>query len=392
MSYVSIPAVMQAVPTASTFIFIGRRGVGKSYAPEVYCIEDAVYRNRHMVVVGRLKEDILPPMVRKMFAHIFQPNIHLGGQTEISRIMAGTDRYPRYERYDLLIRSGEIWIAGLDSNDKPVKICLLGYTAAVQQAERFKRGTYPTTYNIFFDEFITKGRYIFGRQEPTEFLKIVNTVARAGKDYKVFMAGNPDHEIEHCPYIEGYHLIFDHMENGTVYTFDSGNTAIVKLAKQDGDDTSYIVDSTRTMFGRQDDTSHIGVVDRPKTVPPPPGFEREFIPAVEIKVETATIAIDGPTPYRRCIWLYVGIYRGTRYLAVMAHRRYYRVDQVRMVAVYNPEDVPPPDGTAVYMYRLNIPQSHLWVERHINDCLTTRRVYHETDRTASILRDVVNIQ
>lgn len=389
MPLFDIKQVIKAMPNATTFIPVGKRGVGKSYSSELYCIEDAVFNNRQMVLVGRYKEDCKPAIISQIFGHIVSYNRHVG-DVPLKLIMQRAAVQP-YRYWSIESKGGGMWICGRDNpDDKPVKVVQLGVYTSVQEAERFKRGSYPNVYNIFFDEFITKRRYIMGRNEPIEFKKIVNTIARAGKDYKIFMAGNPDNEIDMCPYLERYNLNYDMLESGCIYTFDNGDTCFIKIAGADGDE--YIVKSTKTLFGINDESSHTGEVDRPKTATAPDGFRDEFRPVIEMCVETSAVAVDGVYPYRRCFYLYVGVYRGELYTSTYAHRQYTNIINIplRVRCKYEKNEIPPPDdNTTVYVYRFNFPKKYAKIGGLFFDTLKSGKIYHENDRIANVINNLI---
>ena len=383
--FFTIEKALETMPKATTFQVVGQRGVGKSYSVELYCLKDAIFNDRQVVLVGRYKEDILPSIISQTFNHLTSYNRHTN-MVPLAEVMKQAD-LPQYPFWSIESKAGEMWIAGAESETaRPVKVKQLGVYTAIQQAERFKRGSYPDVYNIFFDEFITKKRYIFGRQEPQEFKKIVNTIARAGKeDYRIFMCGNPDNEIDHCPYLEHYNLDYDELEPGSLYSFDNGDTCFVKIA---GDsDGEFIVKNTKTMFGMIDESSHSGEIDRPPTIRQPEGFADEFQPMIELRVETSAIAVDGIVPFRRAFYLYLGLYRGELFATTHKHRVFYCDYQIE--CKYDRTEVPPPDGKKVYIYRFNFPGRLQKVRAMMADCMAAGKIYHENDRLANVLNNII---
>ena len=381
-----IKKVIETTPKATTYISVGKRGVGKSYSTEIYMIEDAVYNGRQMVLVGRYKEDTQPNIITKTFDHITEYNKNTG-TIPLTDIMKFA-KVPQFKIWTIEARAGSLWICGRnEEGEPPTKVKQLGVYTAIKQAERFKRGSFPNVYNIFLDEFITKGAYVYGRNEPHEFMKIVNTIARAGKDYRVFLCGNPDNEIDHCPYLEHYNIDYDAIEPDSLYMFDGGNTCFIKLA---GGDTEYIVKSTRTMFGLRDNSSHTGEVDRPATVKPPEDFAERFRPFVELRVETSAIAVDDFMPIRRSFYLYMGVYRGQLYCATYKHRQ--NPCKLQIECKYERTEVPPPRPGRIYTYRFNMPGKLKEINRILAECMNTGRIYHETDRLGNVLNNIIIMQ
>ena len=379
MEFVNIKNIIAQAPNAHIFMLVGRRGCGKSYSPEMYCIEEAIMNNRQFCMVGRYKEDVKPGEITKAFTHITSYNSNTG-TVPIMDIMRQCDIY-NFPAYDIEAKTGNIYLVGVDGELR-VKLKTIGCYTSVQTAERFKRGSYPDTYNIFFDEFITKRRYIFGRNEPNEFKKIVNTIARGSKDYKVFMAGNPDNEIEMNPYIESFNLIYDDIEPGSMITYDNGSTVFVKLA---GDDEfEYINRSTETLFGMSDTSSHTGEVDRPEAPKITEEMLQGFDPIYSIRTETATIAVDAIYPYRRCFYIFVGIYDNTPVTLVTHHRAYN--SGLQFTSKYDRLEMLPDMFT---FHRFDFPASLQQVKNMLYDNLRTGRTYFESDRVANILLNLM---
>ena len=388
MKYFDVRRSIEAYPDATTYIMVGAGGVGKSYSVEEYCLDDAVNRGRGFCLVGRFKEDIAPAIISNTFSHMTSPNKYTG-RVPVNDICAKNKAVERYEIYDLESRAGQIWLTGRHApSDKAVRLMQVGVYTCIATAERFKRGSYPTTYNIFFDEFITRRLYIGGRSEPVEFEKIVNTIFRHGKDGKIFLCGNPDNEIDMNPYLANYNIFYDDCEPNTIYPFNKGKVAFIKLTNENNEE--YIVKETVSIFGTDNKSRFTGEIDRPKTKRIPDGFKDEYDAFLELRIETSGIMVEYPDRYRKAFYLYVGFYRGELWACTTEHKTNYG-DVFTINCKYDINELPPPDeqGRTVSVYRFEFPSDLSRVNDYINECMDTGRIYHETDKLANVLYNII---
>ena len=387
MNFFDVKQSIKSFPQAITYITVGTRGVGKSYSPEIFCLEDAILKGRQFCLVGRFKEDVMPSTISNTFGHMTIVNRHTG-RIPISDIMAKSN-YPKFKTYNIESKAGQIWVTGAESEeDRPAKIVQVGVYTSIQTAERFKRGSYPKVYNIFFDEFITARFYICGAREPQEFEKIVNTIFRGGKDGKIFMAGNPDNEVDLCPYLTEYNIFYDEMEPNTIYPCNGGRVAFIKLTNTDN--TEYIVKDTVSMFGVKNNTAFTGEVDRPEMKRIPEEFEKDFTVLAEFRVETSGIVVENPQPHRRCFFLYLGMFRGEWWIVTHDHHHRYG-NPFKIVCKFEVNELPAPDetGRVIYTHQFNFDRDIDYLRRYVVDCVTGGRAYHETDKLANILRNLL---
>lgn len=386
-NFVDVKKAVAAFPDAVTYILVGTRGVGKSFSPEVYCLEDAIWRGRQFCLVGRFKEDVMPATIANTFQHMTEVNPHTK-RIPVADIVERSHLQQRFEHYALESRAGQIWLVGRhDLTDPATRLCQVGVYTSVQTAERFKRGTYPSVYNIFFDEFITSRFYIRGAAEPVEFEKIVNTIFRAGKDGKIFMAGNPDNEVDMNPYLANYNIFYDEMESNVWTPCAGGRVVFCKITNTD---TEYIVKKTVSMFGSETHTAFTGEVDRPKTKRIPDGFFQRFSPVVEMRVETSGIMAEGDIPHRRAFYFYVGLFDGALWGVTTEHHQ--QADEAfRVVCKYDRNELPPPDrqGRLIYCYRFNFPAELARLGQWVREVVTTGKIYHETDKIANLLHNIM---
>lgn len=386
MSFFEVKNVLSASPESKTIILVGQGGVGKSYSTEYLLFEDAIKNNCEFVYVGRYKEDIKPAIINRAFEHLTEFNNHSGG-VPVHEILKRSGMQT-FVFYNVETRGGTMYLVGRNSqDDKPTRICRLGPVTSILEAERFKRGTYPNTHNIFFDEFITKRRYINGADEPLEFKKILDTVARFGKDYHVYMCGNPDNEIEQNPYLETYNLDYDNMDANCVYKLDGGTTCFVKIAKTDGE---FLATETKTLFGKVDNGRVSGEVNRPKTRRQPEDFIDNFTPMIELKVETPAIMIADPDIHRKAFYIYIGIYYDELYITAYAHRKFGDVS-LRYVCRYDKNEVKP-SGDIYEVYRFRFPPAHKKVEKLFSVLLLSGKAFYESDKIANVLNNTILMQ
>lgn len=375
LTYYNIDEVVAKVPNATIYNTVGQRGTGKSFSSLRRCTREAVLNGRLFCFVGRRKEDIKPSLINEAFTDIIVKGV-------VNDIMKKST-YTKYNKYNIKAERKQINLYGIADGDTQEKICQIGIYTAVFEAERFKRGTYPNVYNIFFDEFITAKGYINGDREPQEFEKIVHTIARGTKDVKVFLCGNPDNEIELCPYMTHYNIIYDELEPSTVYEYNNGNYVFVKLANSE---TQYINEKTKSLFGIENKTSFSGSVDRPKTARAPEGFFEEYRPFYQMQMETPIIKMAyNNVEYRQCIYGYVGVYKGELFAYISAHTRFKKV-LYHSYHYYNDNVLP--RKNCFVMYRMYFGGVVSRLGTALSECIQTGRIYFDSDKTANIFRNL----
>ena len=393
MKYFEVKQAKALFPQARTYIAVGAGGVGKSYSFEYDCLEDAIHRERQFCLVGRYEEDVKPKLVANTFDHMTSVNALTGKIPLVEIVKTAGSKIPQMVDYDLMTKSGGIYLIGRQSAEEKWQIIMrVGVVAAVQTAERFKRGSYPEVFNIFFDEFITARTYINGSGEPVEFEKIVNTIFRHGKDGKIYLAGNPDNEINMCPYLKHYNIFYEDMEPNTMYPCNNGSVVFIKITNLERDD--FIVKDTVSIFGTKNESRLTGEVARPPEKRIPKDFANDFEAVVEMQVETPGImAVGVNTPYRQCFYLYIGLFRGELWAVTTAHHRNFG-EPYKIVCKYEYLELPPPDeaGQITYVYRFQFPQDLKMLGQWLAQCIMTSRIYHENDKIANVLRQIIKDQ
>lgn len=386
MKYFDIEKVIEVVPEATTYLVVGAGGVGKSFSGKLYVAREAIKKGRLLVYVGRVKEDTKRVYIEQFFDDILTYNEKLQ-KIPIEQYLP-KDKI--FGSYCVTAKAGIITLCGLGVDGKVVPICKLGCTTSVWEAERFKRGTYPDYYNILFDEFITNKYYINGEGEPDELDKIIQTVARGRKKVKVFMFGNPDNEIDMCPYLIKHNIEYDNLAPNTVYPLND-NVVFVKVTK---DDTSeFINKSTVGMFGRKHSSRVTGDIDRPKVIHFTDDILSDFETVVEIVIETNTIALETFSTFRKKIYMYLGIYKGEWAVVMQYHHRplregtYFRLyscfDQSEMIRDF--------DSEILYGFRMKFPQEADKIVSILNYCFNAKRVFYEDDRIANIYVNLMKL-
>ena len=197
-------------------IIMGERSNGKTYAVLKYAVEQYFKTGQEFAYVRRWKEDVIGQRASNLFKALINND-------EISRITNGIYQGVYYF-------AGRFYLCNYDDetgkaiyNDKDV----LGYTFALTDTEHNKSISYPDVGLIMFDEFITKGAYLY--DEFVLFMNTISTIVRQRADVKVFMLGNTVNK--YCPYFNEMGLNkVSTMEQGTIDLYKYGEKGKLTVA------------------------------------------------------------------------------------------------------------------------------------------------------------------
>lgn len=313
--YFDIQTVIDDFPDTTAYVVVGQRGVGKSYSIKKYLLRHFAETGKKFIYCRRWTTDIQGKTLYTVFDDVM-------GKEEFK--LPGTEGY---KYLAVLPKSNLFYVVGYkDDNAKPEWLYDIGRITCVASAEKFKGGTYNDYDSIFFDEFITERGYINSDKEPEQFNKILYTVARSENDkVKVFLAGNPDSQIEMCPYLYDMALDYEEMEPNMVYKYNTidtdgiehENTKIfVKLAALGSD---YLNMGVWGIWGRtsEDIMSATGSVKTNHYIHLTEQMDLDFQPIYCLDVETAILRREG---YKKHVYVYLGSLWNEPMIVVRAHK------------------------------------------------------------------------
>lgn len=214
MKYYSLENILKQ--NARYNIVYGERSNGKSYAVWKYAIENYARNGEKIAVIRRMQEDF-----RQSRAYEMTNGVVSNG--EVRKATNG-----RWDR--IYYRAARWYFANKDEVcDEP-----FGYAFALTSMEHDKSTNYPGVTTILFDEFLTRGDYLF--DEFVLFTNVISTIVRADDTAKVFMLGNT--VDRYCPYFEEMGIEQSrHMTQGSIDVYeygDSGLRVAVEYAKSTG--------------------------------------------------------------------------------------------------------------------------------------------------------------
>lgn len=181
--FYSIRHVIQLHPDAHYYVVYGQRSNGKTYSTLDYCLEDYFKNGHEFAYIRRWKEDIKLTKMNKLFSGLVRDN--------------KIKKYSKGKWEDILYYGRAFYLVGYDTikkedgtteqrkriSDKPFCYCFV-----LTEEEHDKGFEAPLIYNVVFDEFIARSRYL-----PDEFITFTNvlsSIIRNRDGIKIFMLGN----------------------------------------------------------------------------------------------------------------------------------------------------------------------------------------------------------
>lgn len=295
--FIDVDEIIAQSPDTTFFEFIGRRGCGKTYGVKRYCIESFLETGKGFLYVRRGRDEVKPVQLNTLFSDLEQQ------QPELFE--------PFNERFGITgahvtAYGGFFWIT--DASEKRVQ--QIGAYSCIARAKQFKGLPHNDISTIFFDEVITEDGYYNGDAEPERFNQILYTVARAGNAVKVFLCGNPDQNIELCPYFYNLKLDYENLADNTILYFNSvfrgkkqkNNICFCKLAGGGG--AEYLNLSVAGVFGDVESVMSVtGETKHDEYKKITPKMEKSFSPLLRLQVQTPVIKENG---YHRALYAYIG--------------------------------------------------------------------------------------
>ena len=162
-------------------VVYGERGPGKTYSFKKKAIDNFVENGKQFAYVRRNDSETKPGVLSFFFDDI---NDYLQ--------MRMKERYPQYNSFAVMPKTGSFWLYGYDENDTRQPIGAFGHYFALVNC-RFKKSVpYPEVTLFCYDEFMcdeSKGE----RELPNEFstlLNLISTIKRKRSDLIVYFFGN----------------------------------------------------------------------------------------------------------------------------------------------------------------------------------------------------------
>jgi len=310
---------------ASIFYIVGQGGVGKSYSVKRFMIENFLQKEERFIFVKQAMVDLKASNIETTFDDVIQ---------EKAVQEAFFDKYGIEGRY-FVSPYRKNWCIFVDTGEeKCTNLDMFGKCVAISEAQRFKGGTYKGYTWVFYDEFISDHGYNGGEKEPDYLEKITGTVGRKDNPLKIVFCGNPDSQIELCPYISRLHMDYHAIQENTPYFYDSivigedgnrktigSNVCFLKLAHFGG--KNFIHENISAVFGGKEGVMR-ATGERPDNeyMKADDDFLIKFYPAVNIITETPVYKDreDGNL-YRVRIYAQVGSIDGTPAVYVTAHEK-----------------------------------------------------------------------
>ena len=379
--YFDIQNIIDEFPETTAYVVVGQRGVGKSYSIKKYLINHFIETGKKFIYCRRWTTDIQGKTLITVFSDVMDKEDFK---------LPGTDGY----KYVSIEPKGGLFyvVVAKDEYSKPTYLYEIGRITCVSSAEKFKGGTYNNYDSIFFDEFITERGYVNGDGEPEQFNKILQTVARSENDkVKIFMAGNPDSQIEMCPYLYDMALDYATMEPNMVYKYNTigpdgierENTKIfIKLAELGA---NYLNLEVWGIWGRtgEDIMSATGSVKINHYIHLTDKMAEDFKPIYCLDVETAIIRRDN---YKKHIYAYLGSLWNEPMLVIESHRAHDDIPTI--FCRYDATEFT--KRLERQIWRIAIPplEEYKPVIKILKPCMMMRNIATKDDSTATIFETI----
>ena len=155
-------------------IIYGERSNGKTFAILSECIRDYVATGRQLAIIRRFDEDFRGA----------KKNPFAGVTAEGVVSVLTNDEYNSVYGY-----AGRWFLQKIENGVEVLRDTKPIATAfSLTGMEHDKGSAFPDIHNVFFDEFMTRNRYL--TDEFTLFMNTLSTIARHRDDIRIFMAGN----------------------------------------------------------------------------------------------------------------------------------------------------------------------------------------------------------
>ena len=208
MAFFDVRTIIEKVPDAQFYLFIGERSNGKTYSALSYALDRYVAERERFAYVRRLSESIRLKYMRELF----------NGNAKTGDL----SRHLNQMGYDgIRFWSSCFWATYRDEKNKIATIDEpMGYTFSINTWETSKGASFPDVTTIIFDEFLTRQYYL--PNEPALFENLVSSIVRERDNAKVIMLANTVSWT--APYFNewGLNHVRD-MEQGTYDIYQTGD-------------------------------------------------------------------------------------------------------------------------------------------------------------------------
>lgn len=208
MKYFDVRDVINEVPDANIYMFIGERSNGKTHSALSYGLDKFDENGSHFVYVRRLAESLKTQYMRNLF----------NGNKKSGDLRQHLNKHGYL---DIAFYSSAFWPVVEDENGKRIRTGEpVAFTQAISTWETGKGGTFIDTETIIFDEFLTRGSYL--PDEPVLFENLISSIFREEGKGRVIMLANT--VSWNCPYFREWGL--NHvreMEQGTYDVYQTGD-------------------------------------------------------------------------------------------------------------------------------------------------------------------------
>ena len=165
-------------------MLLGGRNIGKSYATKQDVITECFNNGlTQFIYLRRWDEDIKVKNAINYFSDV-----------DVKKITGGIFT-------GVYIYQSKIYLVNYDEDGKIKNKHHIGFTHALNQAERYKSQIFPNVKYIIYEEFITDKQYL--KNEPNELQEYVSTIFR-GNTGVVYLIGNTISKL--CPYFNEWNL------------------------------------------------------------------------------------------------------------------------------------------------------------------------------------------
>lgn len=385
--YFDIQKVIDDYPETTAYVVVGQRGAGKSYSIKKYLLKHFGETGKKFIYLRRWTTDIQGGRLKTVFDDVITKE-----KEELTELLP---QVKDYDDWGILPRSSFFYVVGYKKDSKKINYLYeIGRVTCISDAEKFKGGTYLDYDSIFFDEFISERAYVYGEREPEHFNKIMFTVARSENDkVKIFLAGNPDNQIEMCPYLYDMSLDYANMEANTIFTYnmidmdgvEHVNTKIfIKLASLGSD---YLNLSTWGLWGRtsEDMMSINGEVKTNHYIHLTDEMSNDFESMFCMEIETAIKREEG---YFKHIYAYLGTLWNEPMIIVENHKRK-TLDLPTVFCRYDPTIFTKRKERQIFRLAIpSIPEYNV-IRDMISWCMTLRNIATRDDGSATIFETIL---
>ncbi len=176
MKFFDVRNVIEKVPDAQIYMFIGERSNGKTYSSLSYALDNYTGNGGRFAYVRRLSESIRAKYMRELF----NGNIATGDVNQHMKQLG-------YE--GIMFFSGSFFPYVTDEKGKRQRLEEpIGYTFSINTWETSKGASFPEVTTIIFDEFLTRQYYL--PNEPALFENLVSSIVRQRDNVKIIMLAN----------------------------------------------------------------------------------------------------------------------------------------------------------------------------------------------------------